>query len=46
MIAIECPWCAEPVELDIPCQEFACARCGILVEIAPDPEPKRMDRAA
>jgi hypothetical protein len=47
MITFECPWCTEPAHVDGPdLGELACASCGIAAEIAPDPIPERIDRAA
>jgi hypothetical protein len=47
MIAFECPWCAEPTDLESPgLDAFACDACGIAVEIAPDPIHVQLDRAA
>lgn len=47
MVTFECPWCTEPVSLEASSlEELACDGCGIAVEIAPDPAPRRIDRAA
>jgi transcription initiation factor TFIIIB Brf1 subunit/transcription initiation factor TFIIB len=47
MLTIECPWCAEPAHVEGPAYaEMACEACGIVVEIAPDPVRKSLDRAA
>jgi len=47
MVTFDCPWCTEPVHLDASAlDELACDSCGIAVEIAPDPAPIRIDRAA
>jgi endogenous inhibitor of DNA gyrase (YacG/DUF329 family) len=47
MITIECPWCTEPADAEpISHLEISCDTCGIMVEIAPDGQPGRMDRAA
>jgi hypothetical protein len=47
MIIIECPWCTERAELDAKSLgELRCETCRIVVEIAPDVLPTRMDRAA
>jgi endogenous inhibitor of DNA gyrase (YacG/DUF329 family) len=40
MTTIECPWCAEPVELELPTAvEMSCATCQVHVELAADPRP-------
>jgi len=47
VITIECPWCAEMARLEASAQAaVACTTCGIVVEIAPDPNRKPLDRAA
>ncbi len=47
MVTFECPWCTEPVSLETTClDELECDHCGIAVEVAPDPAPRRIDRAA
>lgn len=47
MITFECPWCAKPADLEASSlDELACAACGIVVEVAPDPKPERLDQAA
>jgi hypothetical protein len=47
MVTFECPWCAEPADLEgSSLDELSCGACGIAVEIAPDPDPERIDRAA
>jgi hypothetical protein len=47
MVTFDCPWCTEPVRLEpSTLDELACETCGIVVEIAPDPVPVRIDRAA
>jgi len=47
MVTFECLWCTEPVALEPSSfDEFACDACGIAVEVAPDPAPVRIDRAA
>jgi hypothetical protein len=38
MITTECPFCDQPVELDLATSsELACDRCQVRVEIAADP---------
>jgi hypothetical protein len=40
MTTIECPWCNEPLELNLPTAvEMACDTCSVRVELAPDPRP-------
>lgn len=47
MVTVECPWCAEPADLEASSlDELACGACGVVVEIAPDPIEERIDRAA
>jgi hypothetical protein len=46
MIHIECPWCTEPAPLEASSLDLACDTCGIVVEVAPDPVAKPLDRAA
>jgi len=50
MVTFDCPWCTEPVDLEaanvVNLVELACDACGVTVEIAPDPAPLRIDRAA
>ena len=47
MITTECPWCAEPAQVEGTAHvELTCSNCGIAVEVAPDPIPDRLDRAA
>lgn len=47
MVTFECPWCTEPVSLEPSnLDEVACDTCGISVEVAPDPVPRRVERAA
>jgi transcription initiation factor TFIIIB Brf1 subunit/transcription initiation factor TFIIB len=47
VVTIECPWCAEAAHVDASTHaEVACTACGIVVEIAPDPVRKPLDRAA
>jgi uncharacterized Zn finger protein len=47
MVTIECPWCAEAAHVEAPTYPLvACTTCGIVVEIAPDPARKSLDRAA
>jgi transcription initiation factor TFIIIB Brf1 subunit/transcription initiation factor TFIIB len=47
VITVECPWCTETAHLEESEQaEVACTTCGIVVEIAPDPNRKPLDRAA
>jgi len=47
MVTFECPWCAEPADLEASSlDELACSACGIAVEIAPDPIQERIGRAA
>lgn len=47
MITVACPWCTEPAELGAPSPgELFCETCSIVVEVAPDLLPTRMDRAA
>lgn len=47
MVTFECPWCAEPVDLEgSSLDELACGACGMAVEIAPDPIHERIDQAA
>jgi heterodisulfide reductase subunit A-like polyferredoxin len=47
MVTIDCPWCAEAVDMDgSSLDELACRECGITVEIAPDPIRALLDQAA
>ncbi len=46
MVTFECPWCTEPVDVDAGFDALACDACGISVEVAPDPAPREVDRAA
>ena len=47
MVTFDCPWCTEPVEIEpASARDVACETCGITVEVAPDPTPRRMERAA
>ena len=47
MTTIECPFCDQPVELDLATAvEAACDTCQIRVELAPDPLPLVVAAAA
>ena len=47
MVTFECPWCTEPATVALPDLDvLACGGCGILVAVAPDPVPERLDQAA
>jgi hypothetical protein len=47
MITFDCPWCTEPIGVESSnLDAFSCDGCGITVEIAPDPAPLPIDRAA
>ncbi len=46
MVTFECPWCTEPVDVDAGLDALACEACGIAVDVAPDPAPREVDRAA
>jgi transcription elongation factor Elf1 len=47
MVTLECPWCAEPAEVDTMSPgKLSCETCRIVVEIAPDPLSAQIDRAA
>jgi transcription elongation factor Elf1 len=47
MVTFECPWCAEPAVVEASSfTELACEHCSISVEIAPDPVPSSLERAA
>jgi hypothetical protein len=40
MTTIECPWCDEPVELELSiATELSCGTCQVHVELAADPRP-------
>lgn len=40
MTTIECPWCDEQVELDLPAAvELTCVGCNVTVELAADSHP-------
>jgi len=47
VVTFECPWCTEPVEIEpTTALDVACDTCGIAVEVAPDPAPRPIKRAA
>ncbi len=47
MITLECPWCTELVAVDaVTLGDLSCDSCGIVVDIAPDPQIRRLERAA
>lgn len=47
MVTFDCPWCTEPVGAESTSLDaLTCDACGITVEIAPDPAPLLVDRAA
>ena len=47
MITTECPFCDQPVELDlVTASELACDRCQVRVEIAADAAPRVVAAAA
>jgi hypothetical protein len=47
MVTFECPWCAEPVDVDTATfAELTCEQCAISVRIAPDPLAATLERAA
>ena len=47
MITTDCPFCDQPVELDLlASDELACEGCQIRVAIAPDPAPLLVAAAA
>jgi transcription elongation factor Elf1 len=47
MVTFECPWCAEPASVDpVAFDELSCEGCGLRIELAPDPVPKRIAQAA
>lgn len=47
MITLECPWCTESVAVDaVIVSDLSCDTCGIVVDIALDPQVRRLERAA
>lgn len=47
MVTFECPWCAEPASVDaVALDELVCDACGLQIELAPDPVPEPIARAA
>ncbi len=47
MISVECPWCAGSASVEVADRdEFICDGCAIRVEIAPEPAPEPVARAA
>ena len=47
MITTDCPFCDQPVELDlVTSNELACEGCQVRVEIAADPAPLVVAAAA
>ena len=47
MTTFECPWCAEMTMVEEPDEHaLTCDGCGIRAELAPDPSPERIARAA
>lgn len=47
MTMIDCPFCDQPVELELAIAvEAACDTCQIRVEVAPDPSPLVVAAAA
>ena len=43
---VDCPWCADPVELEPNGTELVCVGCHVTVDLAPDPMPLAGRRAA
>jgi hypothetical protein len=46
MVTLECPWCDGPMALEAEAKDVACEACGVRVELAPDPLPRPIARAA
>ena len=46
MVTLECPWCDGPMALEADAHDVACEACGVRVELAPDPRPGTIARAA
>ena len=47
MITTDCPFCDQPVELDlVTSNELTCDGCHVRVEIAADPAPRAVAAAA
>ena len=47
MITTDCPFCDQPVELDlVTSNELICDGCHVRVEIAADPAPRAVAAAA
>ena len=47
MFSIECPWCTGSATVDMAeGAGFQCADCAVKVDIAPDPVPEPVARAA
>ena len=46
MVTLDCPWCDGPMALEAEAGDAACEGCAIRVELAPDPSPAPIARAA
>ena len=46
MVTLDCPWCDGPMALETEASDAACDGCSVRVELAPDPIPPTIARAA
>jgi hypothetical protein len=46
MVTLDCPWCDGPMALETEADGAACDGCSVRVELAPDPMPATIARAA
>lgn len=46
MVTLDCPWCDGPMALEAGADDVACDGCSVRVELAPDPLPATIARAA
>lgn len=46
MVTLDCPWCDGPMALEAEAVDADCEACGVRVELAPDPLPRPIARAA
>jgi hypothetical protein len=46
MVTLDCPWCDGPMALEAGAADASCDECSVRVELAPDPLPATIARAA
>ena len=46
MVTLDCPWCDGPMALEAGADDASCEGCSVSVELAPDPLPATIARAA